>query len=275
MSRATRTVAALACLMALTLARPSPAADVAKVPARDQFVIVPIRVVVLTSKDLEIADSTLSGADADRAMAEVNRIWAKAGIRFAFDPIALEPAAHVPRFNEHVKMTGGEFANIDPFAYLLPASLWAFEGPRVAIFRELPINGGYILGADAVIVKQAPELRPVAGGSDLPIGRVMARALGQPLGLKARPNDEIGVMSNSTTGVALSEEEVARARDFARTMPGALGVLDATKAAEAAATRSETATARRLWTALAEIPGDGAEAARKKLDALAKNPPKP
>ncbi len=266
---------ALACAVGAIGSKSAVAADVAQVPAYDRFLVVPLRVVVLTSKDLELADCTLNDAAIGLALAELNRIWEKAGIRFLADPIVREPAEQVARFNEYVKLTGGEFPSIDPFGYLVPPPGRPFEGLRVAIFRELPTNGGYILGADLAIVQQDPQLQEVEGGSAVPLGRVIARALGQPLGLRARQDDEVGVMSNGTTGVGLSEQEVDRARTFARTIPGTLDAAAATRAAEIATARREIATAHRLWTALAAIPGAGAEAARTKLAGLPHAPVKP
>jgi len=270
---ARRALAAL-CL-SLVAAMTASAGDVTEPPAYDKFLVIPLRFHILTSKDLPMADCTLTDADATRAVAEINRIWEKAGIRFGLDAIVREPAAQVGRFQEIVRVTNGQFADADPFAILLPMGTRAFDGLNVTLFRELPMNGTYIAAADAPIVQQDPQLRPVAGGSEVPVGRVAARGLGQALGLESRQADEVGLLSPGTNGVALGEDEVARARSFARAIPGTLDIPAANKAAEVAVARGDHAAARRIYTWLSEIPGPGAAAARKKLAALPSSGPKP
>jgi hypothetical protein len=243
------------------------AADVKKVPAHDQFVIIPIRVHVLTSKDLELANSRITDAEVMKSIPKINAIWNKAGLHFGLESIVREPAAQVDRFKAIVALREGQFENADPFAYLLPTATRISDGLNVYIFRELPLNGVYIPAADATLAKEKPQLNRVEGGSDDPLGRVIARGLGQALRLEGR-TDAVGLLSSGTNGVGLGEAEVGRARQFARTIPGALGVAQAAGEAEAAAKKGDVVRARLLWTWLAEVPGADAAAARKKLSAL-------
>ena len=55
------------------------------------------------------------------------------------------------------------------------------------------------------------------------MARVAAQGLGRALSLPGR-SDEVGLLSSGTNGVGLSEAEVGRARQVARTIPGAMAV---------------------------------------------------
>ena len=230
------------------------AADVTKVPAYDLFVVIPLRVHVLTSKTLDLFDGQTGDDEVIKAVPKINAIWSKAGISFGLESIVREPAAQLDRFQTLVQLNNGQFEGVDVFAYLLTTPSRVFDGLHVYLFHDLPINGAYLIGADATIVKEKPELKQVKGGSDNPLARVAARGLGQALGLAVR-EDQVGLLSPGTNGVGLSESEVGRARQVAKTIPGALEVDDAAKEAEAASKKGEVDQARRLWTWLAEVLG--------------------
>ncbi len=260
----------IAIVRAALAASPSPssfAADVTKVPPYDQFLVIPLRVHVLTSKDLDLADGRITDAEVAKVIPKINAIWSKAGISFGLESIVREPAAQVERFKALVEVNDGQLPDVDAFAWLIPASSRAFEGLHVYIFRDLPLNGAYIVGADAAIVKEKPELEDVKGGSKDPLARVAARGLGQALGMNPR-QDQIGLLSAGTNGIALNEAEINRARQVAKVVPVAFEVADAAKAADAASKKGDVARARQLWTWLSEVPGTGSAEAKKKLLAL-------
>ncbi len=245
-------------------------ADVNVVPPYDQFVVIPVRVHVLKSKNLPLADCTISDADVRKTFLNVNSIWDKAGVRFGLESIVREPAAQVDRFKAVVRANNGQFTadNLDVFEYLLPAGTKLFEGLHVYVFHEFPLNVTY-LGDDAVAVLERPNLRAVLGGADDHLARVIARGFGEALELPGREG-ESGLLSSATNGVGLNETEVILVREYARLIPGAMTVGDATKAAEGATRANDLVRARRLYQWLAEIPGEGSEEARAALDALAK-----
>jgi hypothetical protein len=259
--RAIATATATATLAVATVAE---AADVVKVPAYDEFIVIPLRVHVLTSKELGLADCTISDAEVAKAAAGINAIWSKAGLSFGLESIVREPPAQVGRFQAIVEVNGGQFPNLDVYAYLLPTSSRVFDGLHVYLFHELPVNGAYINAADAAILMEKPQLKKVKGGGDDPVARVAAQGLGRALGLVGR-QDEVGLLSPGTNGLGLNEAEVGRTRLLAATIPGALKVSDAAKAAEAATRKGDVATARRLWTWLSTVPGTGAADAKKRL----------
>jgi hypothetical protein len=214
-----------------------------------------------------MANCTIADAEVNKATATINAIWSKAGIHFALESIIREEAVQVDRFKAVLGLNQGQLPNADPFGYLLPASSRTFDGLHVYLFHKLPFNGTYLPAADAAILVEEPQLKQVEGGSEEPMARVAAQGLGRALSLPGR-KDEIGLLSSGTNGVALSETEVGRARQVARTIPGAMPVKALFTAAQAASISGDVAAARRRWTWLSEIPGDGAAEARRRLDTL-------
>ena len=143
------------------------AADVSKVPAYDDFIVVPFRIHVLQSKTLESANCTITYVAVSKAAAGINAIWSKAGIHFGLESIIREEAVQVERFKAVVELNQGQLPNADAFAYLFPASSRGFDGLHVYLFHGLPFNGTYLTAADAAILIEKPQLKQVAGGSKL------------------------------------------------------------------------------------------------------------
>jgi hypothetical protein len=249
------------------------AADVNRPPEYETFLIVPLRIHVLTSKELPQADCTITDHELARAVAEIQRIWDRAGIHFGVESIIHEPPAQVGRFRAMAVAEIGQPQNHGYYSLLFPPGSRVFDGLHVYYFRELSgMNSIYLAGADATLAVQEPQLRPVGGGSEVPAGRVAARGLGCALGLSLRP-DDLGLLSASTTGCGLDEREVERARRVALTVPGALTVPAARDAAVAAEAKGKIPEARRLWTWLSEVPGPPAAEARKRLASLVNDRP--
>lgn len=255
---------ALAGLVLASIGADLDAGDVTKVPAFEQFLVVPLRVHILDSKEFAMTACQISDAEVTRSVAAINAIWSKAGISFGLDSIVHEPAGQIERFQATIKLNDGELPNFDPFAMLLPQTpSRIFAGAQLYIFHELPLNGFYIPAADAAVTLERPQLRQVEGGGADPMARVAARFLGEAIGLPPGREDEVGLASGGTNGVGLSEIEIARVRQMAKTVPGVLEVDDMMKQA-AAATAKDVTRARRLYTWLAAIPGAGPGAAEAK-----------
>ena len=70
----------------------------------DAVLILPLRVHILTARDLELADCKLRDSDVTRIVGKLNEIWSKAGVYFGLEAIVREPAAQTHRFRE----LGGE-----------------------------------------------------------------------------------------------------------------------------------------------------------------------
>ena len=152
------------------------------------------------------------------------------------------------------------------FRMLAPEGSRSGAGVDVYYIHKFSVNGVY-LGNRMAFVQETAKLRPVPGGIDEPLPRVTAHELGHALGLPHR-QDRTNLLASGTTGTILNEAEVARSREKARSTPGSLPVADLRKKAEEAAAKGEVAEARRLWGWLAEVPGEGADEARKRLEAL-------
>jgi hypothetical protein len=136
----------------------------------------------------------------------------------------------------------------------------------VYYIHKFSVNGVY-LGNRIAFVQETAKLRPVPGGIDEPLPRVTAHELGHALGLPHR-QDRTNLLASGNNGTTLNEAEVARARKRAESTPGSLNVADLRKKVEELLAKGETAEARKLLAWLAEVPGEGTDEARKKLEAL-------
>jgi hypothetical protein len=250
--------ARLALIVGLILAivRTAGAQDV---PAAE-YVIIPIRVHVLTSNELAMANCRLSEADVARVAENINAIWHKAGIHFGVESALREPAGQEGRFGITASLHSGQ---IDPMELriLLPRGSRTFDGLHVYYFHELPMNSMY-MGDDVVIAHEVAAVREVPGGGKDHVARVTAHALGNLLGLE-NVADPRSLMGNGTSGIALNRSQADSARKVARMIPGATTVAGLRKAAQAAETKGDATTARRLRSWLSAIPGAGAEAHRR------------
>jgi hypothetical protein len=228
-----------------------PAGVVSQPPALDQFLIVPLRVHILTSPELDLADCKLRDADITRIVGKLNSIWNKGGLHFGLESIVREQPAHFDRFRLIVELKKDEF-ELSDFAMLLPKPSRVFDGLQVFFFHELPFNGAY-LGDDCAIVQEGAALNEVKGGIDEPIPRVLAFSFGRALGLQPRREPRTSLLSPGTNGINLDTGEVEQAGKVARTIKGVLTIADARKAADAAQKAGQDEQARKLGTWLREI----------------------
>ncbi len=230
---------------------PEPLYEEPQALTSDRFLIIPLRAHVLTAPDLELADCKLKDAEVTRIAGKLNTIWNKAGIHFGLESIIREPAAGRDRFRVLAELKGGEMEMTD-FQLLIPKQSRLFDGLHAVFFHELPFNGGY-LGDDCAIVQEGAQLKPVVGGIDEAMPRVLGFVLGRALGLNPRREPETSLMALGTTGVALDADDAKRARRVAKTIKGAMTFADARQAAEAAQAAGQADRAKRLRSWLAEI----------------------
>jgi hypothetical protein len=220
-------------------------------PAADAFLIVPLSVHILTSRDLKLADCKLRDADITRIVGKLNTIWSKAGIYFGLEAIVREAAAQTERFRQVVERKKGEIAVLD-YLTLLPKPSRGIDGFHAFFFHELPMNGSALVN-DIVIVTEQAQLKPVEGGIDEPIPRMLGFTIGVALGLEARRAPETSLLALGTTGTDLSAGDVDRARRVANTVTGVMTIDEAQKAAAAAQAAGQADRAKRLRSWLAEI----------------------
>jgi hypothetical protein len=235
-------------------------------PPYESFLVIPLRVHVLSSKDLPEVDCALTDADIQRVLKKMNGIWHHAGIHWLIDDLVREPAARQDEFKRRREDLGPEAArSMALFRTLVPAESKAKEGMNVYYIHKFSVNGVY-LGNGVAFVQDTAKLQPVEGGIDEPVPRVTAHELGHSLGLPHR-QDITNLLASGKNGTSLNAAEIESARTHAREMKGSRDVAAVRKEAEEATGKGDKAKARRLWSALAEIPGEGAAEAARRRDA--------
>ena len=237
MTRRLLLVVALLALTALVRAQPA-SPDVTEAPAADQFVIIPLRVHVLTGDAPEV-DCKLTDADVERILGKVNKVWRVAGVHFGLESIVREPAARVDDFKKVKDELGAAPLNL--YRVLRPDDSRAFDGLHVYYVHKMPVNGVW-MGQDFAIIQETAKLREVEGGIDEPIPRVTSHELGHALGLPHRQN-RTNLMASGTTGILLNEAEVKVAREKALKVKGAVPYPDCAQGAGANERRKRWADA--------------------------------
>ncbi|HVR84792.1 MAG TPA: hypothetical protein VMU54_10815 [Planctomycetota bacterium] len=170
----------------------------------EDFLILPVRVHRLQSKDSASLDTHLKEEDVRRVFAKANRIWNKAGLALAIESMKVEPALHPADFDE---------SRLEDFRGTRPTDTHPPGMIHVYYVHELPTNGVF-MGRDAIFVKETASLRPVRGGVDEPLPRVSSHEIGHAMGLPHRQNT-IDLMASGTTGWSINDGEIDAVRAWA------------------------------------------------------------
>jgi len=235
-------------------------------PPYGDFLVVPLRVHILTATDLPEIDCALTDTDIHRILGKVNTIWHQAGIHWGLEALIREPAARQEEFKKR-KIAHRDRAGppLGVYPRLVPVGSKTKEGFHIYYIHQFSVNGVY-LGDATAFVQETARLRQVEGGIDEPLPRVTAHELGHALDLPHR-QERTNLLASGTTGTTLNAAEVERAREAARETPGVWTADDLKRAAQRASQAGRPEEARRFWSHLAALPGQGGiEAARRRDD---------
>jgi CubicO group peptidase (beta-lactamase class C family) len=193
--------------------------------AVEDFLVVPVRVHVLRSKEDDALNARLVEKDVLRIFGKANRIWNRAGVALRIESIVDEAAVKPEGFD-------GATAGLDDFKRCRPEGSRADGMVHVYYVHRLPTNGVY-QGRDSILVKDTAALREVKGGVDEPVPRVTSHEIGHAFTLPHR-QDTINLMASGTTGWSLNDAEIERARGWASKQPWILTAKAALEAGHAA-----------------------------------------
>ncbi len=175
----------------------------------DEYLLAPLRVHLLSAREVPDVSTTLAAADVTRILQKINRVWAQAGLHFYLESLRREEAANPDRY------PGGQDEGLGLLS-LRPDASKAPDVLHVYFIKRMSVNGLYLAGA--IFVKDTASLREVDGGIDEPLPRVTSHELGHAFGLPHRQN-RTNLMASGTTGIWLNEEEVRIVREQARRLP--------------------------------------------------------
>jgi hypothetical protein len=204
----------------------------------DDWLIVPLRIHLLSSKDTPALQTTLTDDDLARILPKMNRVWAQAGIQFRIESIVREEA---------LPLENADAQRRDELPARMPPESRTSAAFNIYYVKELDVNGFYM--PRGIFVKDTASLRPVEGGIDEPIPRVTSHELGHALSLPHR-QDRTNLMASGTTGTSLNDAEIERARDAARK----LSWIESAAALLKRADELHGDEARALYRTLATLP---------------------
>jgi hypothetical protein len=212
----------------------------------DDFLIVPLRVHLLTSADGSPLNTSFTEEDFARILPKMNRVWSQAGIHFHLESLVKEAAApgDIPEDISAKKANGWLPAHIPPASH-------ATNAFNIYYIKRFAANGVYF--KRGIFVKDTASLKEIAGGIDEPLPRVTSHELGHALSLPHR-QDVTNLMASGTTGTWLNDDEITRARAAARKFDWIKNAPEVLKAAERLEHENNAAGARALYRQLAGIP---------------------
>lgn len=212
----------------------------------NDYLLVPMRVHLLSAKDSPAIQTTLTEKDITRILGKMNGVWAQAGLHFYLESLVREEA----NVQEISSQPGTQSDRLGLLG-LRPSQSKATNTLHIYYLKQMSVNGIYF--PEAIFVKDTASLRKVEGGIDEPLPRVSSHELGHAFGLPHR-QDTTNLMASGTTGTWLNDEEINQAREAARRfawVEPASGLMEKANAWFRANKIQESAT---LYSRLAAIP---------------------
>lgn len=229
------------------------------------FLLVPLRIHLLSSVDAPELHTTLTAPDIARILRKANGVWAPAGIQFFMESLVCEAALPGPRSGSEAEAAVPAKKALPDLRTMLPHLPPTTRGKEVFnvyFIRSFGVNGVYFQAPETIMVKDTASLRPVEGGIDEPIPRVTSHELGHAFSLPHR-QDNFNLMASGTTGTALNGTEIRQARESAAQRPWILSAKSWQEKAAALARDGKSAEAEAIYGKLAVLPLDQAPEVRE------------
>ena len=253
--RAVCSLAFWLCVVFSGLAWPARGADVTNRFGFADFLLVPLRVHLVSAKVATNLSTTLREQDIARILPKMNRVWAQAGVHFYVESLVREEAAGQEGYAERAR------ADEPPaLLSLRPEATRSSNQFHLYYLHQCRPNGIYI-GPGGIFVKDIAWLRKVEGGMDEPLPRVSSHELGHAFTLPHR-QDVTNLMASGTTGMWLNDDEIKQAREAARKKEWIQPAPDVLKRAEELQKSGKNAEAKKLFSIVATVPIDVEETQR-------------
>ena len=232
------------------------------------FLLVPVRIHLLSSEETPSLHTTLTSADVERIFQKANRVWAPAGIQFFVESLVCEPAAETKKepAPEPLKRARG---GLGVMLEHIPPATRAAEAFNIYYIKSFDVNGVFFGNPEAIFVQDTANLRKVEGGIDEPIPRVTSHELGHAFSLPHR-QDTFNLMASGTSGTSLNESEIRQARESAAKRTWIQSAKTWLEKAAALETAGKPTEAIAVYKKLAALPLEAApevQAARLKAEA--------
>jgi len=223
----------------------------------NDYLLVPVRVHLLSAKDSPAIQTTLTEKDITRIFGKMNGVWSQAGLHLYLESLIREEANIQETSAESSRRTDRELLA------LRPAQSKATNAFNIYYLKRMSVNGFF---SGAIFVKDTASLRKVEGGIDEPLPRVSSHELGHAFGLPHR-QDTTNLMASGTTGTWLNEEEINRARAAARSFGWIESASNLMAQANALFSGNKMQEAATLYSRLATIPlkVDQVDLAKKRI----------
>ena len=220
------------------------------------FLLVPVRIHLLSAADTPALQTTLTGADVERILQKVNRVWAPAGIQFFRESLVCEPAVTLKEQQDSGPATRAP-AGLDAMLAHMPPDTRCARAFNIYYIKSFDVNGVYFGKPEAIFVKDTARLRTVEGGIDEPLPRVTSHELGHAFSLVHR-QDTFNLMASGTTGTSLNGQEIQQARESAVKRPWIESAKTLQEKAAALETGGKDAEALAIYQKLAALPLEAA-----------------